>query len=221
MSAFLQNTDIAELYGTIIAGNNSVNPGEEDIHLTHLHEAQHQWNSLFASFDSVEKTPTLASIIEDAVEKSETDDVNELLLMVAKDFIRLRIQRVHIDARAHDEIIAYYKTGEPLDRIAERLKEHSVYDYVALADDALGDAKKEIEQAISGELTEVFKKIAIDEMVAATKNEYHRRLDQWLDAIRALEAKNYTRDDIIALLYQEPAHAWPALARRMPRRASQ
>ena len=40
-------------------------------------------------------------------------------------------------------------------------------------------------------------------------------LRKWIDAVIQLEKMGYSRDDVLALLYQEPIDKWAALARRL------
>lgn len=148
------------------------------------------------------------------------------------------------DPRARDEIIAYYRDGRSVNQILTILSETeegvknspkdsdrvALYDYATqrateikqLPEKIIGTInlyEKEIVAALNldsssaipptqGEIKQIVKKVF--------GPEYQQDLRSWISSITSLENKGYSRQEVLALLYQYPAYRWHNLARQMP-----
>lgn len=178
---------------------------EESSKKTREHEDQHQFNKLFESVFTLFPVDKL---------KKATDKH-----AVIKEFIRRNREGMGIDARAKDEILAYYKEGRTPGDIFRILSENKLYDYKSQ------DYYKNLIEKLPQKLRDLDgileTKITEEQIAEYVKDcfgaDYIVSLKKWTDAINALEKKKYSREDILNLLYQEEqVSSWPNLARRVP-----
>lgn len=116
----------------------------------------------------------------------------------------LRELREDAERKAKDEILAYYKDGEPINEIVPALlkskDQGGDYDFL----------KEELEYYKNPEIGEAAKKIA----KKVYETEYKKILDNSIEAISQLRKMGYSRDRIVAILIKEPLSRWPKLVGR-------
>jgi hypothetical protein len=81
--------------------------------------------------------------------------------------------------------------------------------------EVLYDQYEWYDEPVSAQPLEIREGDVLSSVAEVFGNEYKADLKDWLASIGVLEQKGYTRDEIVALLYQEPVNYWPNLARRM------
>lgn len=202
---------------------------------TQIHEEQHHFNTLTEPLE----TRRFMSLTADGHKIGNVNAPEEAARDLTRNLVRLERKSMGFDSDARDEILAHYKEGADTQTILENLTTKENYDYVKTYKTEIAQVpksvKKRVNERLKNEGDKLFYGKPKDEETAAIdasslkikvsdvrphvgpvfKDEYKADLKKWLDAITALEDKHYTRDEIIALLYQEPINSWPNLARRM------
>ncbi len=125
-------------------------------------------------------------------------------------------RRKSFDTRARDEIIAYYRDGTSLGAIEETLKESPLYDYYGNKSPFLEGAIRRTVAYLEHKKIDVgANEKTIREFIRPIfKEEFTRELERWIRAVKRLEEAGCERDEIVALLSQEPVSNWDALSRR-------
>ncbi len=185
------------------------------------HEEQHQFNKLFIP------VRRQTAIEEARHEIRATHDPKKAKADLLRALIRIELEKLPILDRARDEFLAYYRDGSSPTRIYDTLASSPLYNYAE-------QYKKSIDQVIHDtagfqrHVDEVFKdkstikplRVSPEEIANHVKeilgDEYRTHLKQWAEAMDMLRGKHYSRDQILSLLYAEPAEQWNAVARRMP-----
>lgn len=204
-------------------------PNEEMSERTRIHEDQHQFNKLFQPLEAREDVWTMMQRVVEAAASPE-----EAVQKLIHGFVRLERKWIGFDSRARDEILAHYKEGQKIDAIFTNLTMSKLYDYGEQYKARIAEipalAKKELQKEVSevfyqdieGEATAIdVQALEIDEsevqphIESVFKTEYKTDLEEWLKSISVLEQKGYSKDEIVALFYQEPINSWSNLARRM------
>lgn len=188
-------------------------------------------------YDALAKQPT-----DKPPGESDTNIYNRVILEVAKRLARNRRGDI-IDRLARDEIIASYRDGTSVAKILDALaeteeeamiksggKEIALYDYAAQKAAEIKQLPKEVEEITHLYQKEIVQALALDplnvQLPITTQielivkevfgPEYQQDLRHWASSITSLENKGYSREEILALLYQYPAYRWSNLARQMP-----
>jgi hypothetical protein len=205
-------------------------PNDEMSERTRVHEDQHQFNKLFSPFEEREDMWTM---MRRAAEGAKTPE--EAVQNLIHGFVKLERKWIGFDSRARDEILAHYKEGQGVDAILRNLTESKLYDYAEQYKNRIAKIPARVKEEFQKEISEVFyqdvdgfqtavdvQALEIEEsevsphLESVFKDEYKSDLkDWWLRSISALEHKGYTKDEVVALLYQEPVNSWFNLARRM------
>lgn len=121
--------------------------------------------------------------------------------------------------------MAFYRDGREPASILRILSNSSLYDYYGEVD--LDEVKGDIMRNVRAEVevilpNEEYREVDMGDQIlqaaldTAFTTHYKEDLRKWTDVLVDLEEKGYSRNEIVALLYQESAHKWQALARRMP-----
>jgi len=178
------------------------------------HEWQHLFNTLFKPMESQQD---IEEIMRESLEKSFTAE--EATQRVIHGIV-YNIRREKIDSLARDEILAFLNDGSDLPSILDNLSNNQIYDYKEIHKDWISTIPDQIrnfsyknpidEEPLKIEDSDVLKHVDI-----VFGERYKKDLKIWIDAVKMLEEKGFTRDQIVNLLYQEPVNSWINLARRM------
>ena len=204
-------------------------PNDEMSERTRIHEDQHQFNKLFQPFEAREDVWTM---MRRAVSGTKTPE--EAVQKLIHGYVKLERKWIGFDSRARDEILAHYKEGRSTEEILQNLTKSRLYDYAEQYKTRIAEIPALVKKELEKEVSEVFYQNAEDFQTAVDvqaleieesdvqphiesvfKEEYKADLKDWLDSISVLEQKGYTKDEIVALLYQEPINSWSNLSRRM------
>lgn len=202
---------------------------------TLIHEEQHQFNKLFVPMEI--RWGQLA-IMERVAENAKSPE--EAKKMLIHELVRAerRWAGLWFDKRARDEILAYYRDGRLPHAIYETLANNPIYDYFDQEKEAIAKIPERIQKTLREQMTVAMYAIRSDEFGGykypleasalevdskeiepyidlVFKDEYRADLKRWLGAIENLEEKGYKREEIVALLYQEPARVWPNMVKRI------
>lgn len=210
-----------------------VHVDEERSKKVQIHEEQHQFNKLFMPW---EIHFNQWRIMLNAAENAKTPDEAEQKAI--RDLVKWH-RRDLVDKRARDEILAQYSGGRNPEETYTNLVESSLYDYYDQAKDKIEKLPKEIAEHIAKDMSVVtwekrtdedgyvhddlvnafplqVDEAAVKEQIEVVfKDDYRRDLKKWVNAIKVLETKGHGRDEVLAILAQEPARNWPGLARRL------
>ncbi|TSC73950.1 MAG: Uncharacterized protein G01um101444_417 [Parcubacteria group bacterium Gr01-1014_44] len=204
-------------------------PNDEMSERTRIHEDQHQFNKLFQPFEAREDVWTM---MRRAVNGARSPE--EAVQKLIHGYVKLERKWIGFDSRARDEILAYYKEGRGTEETLRILTESKLYDYAEQYKTRIAEIPALVKKELEKEVSEVFYQNVEDFQTAVDvqaleieesdvqphidsvfKEEYKADLKNWLDSISVLEQKGYTKDEIVALLYQEPINFWSNLSRRM------
>ena len=128
------------------------------------------------------------------------------------------LRKKDFENRAKDEILAFYKTKEPIADIRNLLlKEGGSYDFYF-------KSKKDYEQLIKWYMrNEAFKKNKGDIekiMNQVFVDEYEEEIKKSIAAIKDLETIGKSKEEIIHLLITEPLSQWDKLVKRIKKYGS-
>jgi len=230
-NAFLKIED-QSAQGTIVKYREdefTMMPNDEMSERTRIHEDQHQFNKLFQPLEAREDIWTM---MRRAVGGTKTP--GEAVQKLIHGYVKLERKWIGFDSRARDEILAHYKEGRSTEETLRNLTESKLYDYAEQYKTRIAEIPALVKKELAKEVSEVFyqnvegletafdvQELEIEEadvqshIESVFKVEYKADLKNWLDSISVLEQKGYTKDEIVALLYQEPINSWPNLSRRM------
>jgi hypothetical protein len=208
-SAFCQVKN-EELNGIVTIAKRSDNKKTQDS--IEVHEEQHQFNSLFL--------PTNKShMFEDVIEEKRGQHGLETQIIRLLQYDK---EGLGIDNKVRDEVLAYYKDGSDVDKIYKLITTSNYYDYPKKHEEALTKFPKIIKDNVAryaitlggkpAEITEERIKELMDDYFA---NGYKEDIKKWINSIKVLEDKSYSRDEIIELLFPFTVTEWPAIARRL------
>ncbi|HEX6461990.1 MAG TPA: hypothetical protein VFZ58_01820 [Candidatus Saccharimonadales bacterium] len=188
--------------------------------LTRVHEDQHQFNALFEPLDwQTGQYELIRRVISRELPASEA--LQELL----EGTVRLHRASMGVDRRARDEIIAFYTAGKAPGAIYLILRDVPSYDYKAQYASRLIELPELIQKELQEEIEVLTAKGSYEDLVIdplkvreiidqVFGEDYTKDLKKWTEALALLEQKGYSREEIISMVYQEPAFRWTALARR-------
>lgn len=190
------------------------------------HEEQHQWNALFLPSYSP-SVPILQQMTE--IVKRSKEDVNT----GAEEFIQAAFAHSKMDARlgaalrraevrGRDEILAFYRDGRTPQAISSIL-EGTLYNYFEADDELI--LTKEIEgyfesyrmmyrMQFQGKNPGALSKEYVQRFIQGLKLAYRKEVLRGLAAIESLEAAQFSRNEIIAMLYTANLPEWSFIAKR-------
>jgi len=184
------------------------------------HEEQHVYNKLFTP---IERSTGMESVINQAISIGDFEKSKSFLI---DQVVRDERKNIGIDTAVRDEIIAFYRHGEDLSKIENILLNSDLYDYkndeyykqqilqipdrvktcLARVGQLMGQPERESaateDNVIQNKINQVF------------GENYSQDVNRWLGAIRNLEDKGYTRDEIVPMLYTAPVGGWVSIASR-------
>ena len=203
------------------------------------HEEQHDFNKLFEArgeIESVESTvdKSLSTLKSKDYEEGEAKE--KVIYAVTR-----YLKKLVFDGSVREEILSFYREGVSSGSLLNRL---SSYEFIKDYEESHGLLEEEVRISIEDHVREVSYKesVAKDESylgkneqgyvidykkLSISENEIRPYVDKvfgeelindlrkWISAIAQLEKMGYSRDDTLALLYQEPVDKWPALVRRL------
>lgn len=179
---------------------------------TEVHEEQHQFNALFLP---KRKNHPFDDVIE---EKRGQEGVNDQI----RRLIRYEKESIGLDNMVRDEVLAFYKEGKSADDIFSIITSSRHYDYPRQKAEKLasipGHLKKcitDYEMRLGDKPVEISTEDIKKMMDEYFQNEYKVDIRKWLDSIKTLEEKTFTRAEIIELLFAFPVAEWPSIARRL------
>ena len=187
---------------------------KEGIESIKKHEEQHLWNGLIRPAEEIMTECELVANIGAGKEANEKRLYHEL--------IRLARKRL-IDPHARDEIIALYRDGSSPAGIYNVLTSNPLYDYLSFFRRDIDDLPLQtidfLQKNFIGYSSTPAQDKALPELKSLTEivfgEEYHSDLKKWTEAITNMEKKGYSREEIINLIFQEPANHWSNLARQL------
>ena len=121
---------------------------------------------------------------------------------------RVRNERISLDESTKDEILAYYKEGEPAINIKNTFFSPSKESMLSFTSEKMKNAIKSLKkEGYFGE--------DVNRCAQKTFNEeYPALVDSCFEALQSAENSGYTHDEIIALLTYEPLSRWNKVIRR-------
>jgi hypothetical protein len=179
---------------------------EEKSKKVFIHEEQHVISGLFEK-EPIEKMHITLNEMREKLDKAETEDETARL------FIRgFRFERRKKETKTKDELLAYLKEDFNSEKIKDLLKrKEGFYDYFAkyLKPDFINNLVvnlygEKYRGAIEKGLKQVF------------ETEYHKLIDEGINAFQYLiEYGDYSREQAIAILMQEPLERWAKVTKRI------
>lgn len=207
------------------------------------HEKQHQFNKLFLPIEnSLDETSAVYYVI-DSVGRSERIRKRDGVIFTAEEksqevrqrfiheMVRLKRHALGIDKRVRDEVLAYYTGGygyRTIEMIIEILTEDPLYDYVKDYEESIKKIPDYVRSMLMKyDYVSVFAENWVDSSSVTDEEvnsyidkvfrvDYKRDLTNRIEALKKLESKGYSRQEILTLLYQQPISHWIAFARRAP-----
>ncbi len=223
---------IDALAGTVIIENTHLVENEHDSLRTRRHEEQHQFDRLFTPLELRESELEFATRI-----LAQDHPPREALQLLLLGFVRISRREIGFDRIVRDEILAHVADGSSIVDTRDDLLQLPGYDYTIAYAKNIATIPGQIRALLQGEfLDELFAAVGEGKIMDAARaldlqhvtepdieplvvqvfvDEYRDDVVRWTQAIEALEAKGYSKDEILPLLYAEPASAWQALSRRM------
>jgi len=173
------------------------------------HEEQHQLNLLF-------EPQSYNMLFPDKLKAGDESAVNNLI----KKLIRYEGESIGIDNAVRDEVLAQLKGGKSPEEIFESISKSPSYDFPAkYFKEDVDSIPERLQQLIKMNVRAGGKpvKVELDQIQSLVINyfrkDYENELKKWIDSIKILEDKSYTREEIINLLYSMPLTEWQNLAR--------
>lgn len=191
--------------------------GVEEQNFIRDHEWQHLFNALFEPAENELDTDVILRNFEKNTSISIKEANTELIYRFA-----YNMRRRNIDPLARDEILAYIKNGLELPIVLYTMLDSKIYDYRNLANnenwvqkmvEVMSEVYENPNSSTKIEKSDIWKQV--DRVFG---ERYKKDLKIWIDAVKMLEEKGFTRDQVVNLLYQEPVNSWINLARRVRNR---
>lgn len=201
-----------ELEGTVVTENGPLldASSEEENERTRLHEEQHAIKRIFKSVAP-----------EEVAGKDIPQNQEEVRLRVEQ---QLRAMRIPAEVAAHDELLAYLKTGtkpeEVLERFSKPEKHAGFYDYLENLE-ILDKADEEVNRWLEPfreAYPAAFEKVFNQEYVGGGKElEKNKGIiaTSIKSFLRLLKEADYSREMAAAALESEPLRKWPKVVRRL------
>lgn len=194
------------LEGTIIAENAQGRPFDQEARAILTHEEQHVIKKLFR--ESELDSDRVHRVIESLVRAPDGPSRR----LAVRGYLRL-IREVG-EARAKDEMLAYFKDrrlapNEILGILITPAAEGGVYDYYSEAErqDTIAHLKVLVGVESAGLIAEETERVL--------KTEYERVLARGAASLVILEGNGYSRDQATALLTTEPLRKWGKITKRL------
>jgi len=193
-----------------------------------LHEEQHQLNSLFVP---LEETTTELEVLRKVLGVNGLENSPATKEKLLHQLLRSQRMRwgsyfgedVGVDARARDEILAFYSNSALPDAIKKELTEHPVYDYKKILEKLIPQRMQHalllfVSEKIDGKSRrmEVSDDIVNPLVQEIFEQEYKQKLQEWTGAITQLEEKGYTQGEVLSHFLATPVNTWKRLAERLP-----
>jgi hypothetical protein len=187
-----------------------------------IHEEQHVLNRIFYPTDETKTVEMLVAEVSEG--KRNFEDAKQYFVHSALKNCR----RSLIDHMTRDEIIAYYQSSG-IDSVYQMLGNSQLYDYKTILADQIGEFSSKVMHGLrtiydaydkSAEYIPNYGKIQEEigkETDKVFGDEYKADLRRWVDAIKQLEDKGYSKEQIIAFLYTKQVSKWNVSARRKPK----
>lgn len=147
---------------------------------------------------------------------------------------------IGIDARARDEMIAYYADGTSIDQAHNILMTSKLYDYpsqyyaqiqmlwkkvqdnvalyIAINKQDGDEVAPIVHKSLSPAMIKPSTLISYIENIISRKpgGDYDATLKRWANAVKTLEQKGYERHEILSIMYSNGASHWRSIARSLP-----
>lgn len=199
------------------------------------HEEQHQINKLFSPMEQKMSDDFVYGVLGDPRRTPK-----EALASVIRNEVRLQRQIIGIDARARDEMIAYYAHGSSIDHAHNTLMKGSLYNYPAQYRSEIQMIWKKIQDNLAlyfsinkqeGDTVApiIHKNLSpamirpstlipyIEEIISRKPGgDYDETLKRWVKAVKMLEQKGYKRHEILSIMYSNGSSHWRSIARSLP-----
>lgn len=220
----LSEVGIGKLSGTVAAIKG--HPSDKGIATVVTHEDQHQFNKLFSPVEYYMSVDQLFSAT-----MAEGDRAQKIQNFVYY-YTHLQRRVMGVDARARDEMIAYFADGRSVGEIFNVLTSNSLYDIFEIYKKPISRIRNEIKLSLAqcrqylfererewhdqnGVLPEDISPELVDAAVQRVfKADYQRDLKRWLQAMTILEEKGYTIAETLGILYSQPTSSWRSVVRR-------
>ena len=205
------------------------------------HEEQHAFNKLFEAKGRIEPVEaavdrSLLTLKSKDYDYKEEEAKERVIYAVAR-----HLRKLIVNESVREEILSFYREGVSSKSLFDRL---SSYEFIKDYEKIYGPLEEEVRISIEDSVSEVsykenvarnekylgedeqgyivdYQRLSIPEeeikpyVDIVFGEELVKDLRKWIDAVIQLEKMGYSRDDVLALLYQEPIDKWAALARRL------
>lgn len=229
---------IPELQGTIIVENAAHNKEGVSSVIRDTayslaikqHEEQHQFNKLFSPLEQTQGEAAVVASVAERATRFHPDEPEKTKQHLIHQLVRLKRKQMGMDTQARDEIIAYFRDGEHTrqETINFLTQDNALYDYknmpvfqyhIASIPDYIRDTSayyKDLYGNLGVDVASITDEEVGKFIDVVFGQEYKRDIAKWVGAMGTLEAKGYSRTDILTFLYSKPVSAWVPFARRVP-----
>ncbi|NTV31066.1 hypothetical protein HGA91_03780 [candidate division WWE3 bacterium] len=220
-------------------GSKEINAFEKVAYVTYddtkLHEEQHHINKMFKPHESNPRENPMNSAELVATRYETADEQLQALVERIANYERRR--QLSVTTRGRDELLAMLAGGDNADFIEATLTlPDGPYDYARTNHSVSGqrwqivadshrfyadlnfERKKQGQPELNQEgfSRDDFKQRLIEAIDHDWSEGYFEDVKEWCGAVKRMEAKGYSRDEVVDILYTEPTKRWVALSRRLP-----